>query len=261
MEKRNLYILNTIVITLCLLSSCASQVETESKAIEIDPGVLAKTVAEAENLFKQRADIEKLRTAIAMLGKIRNPDRRNYEVEWKFARYNYFLGKQMTDESESEKAFEIGRDAGGIASRIEAAKPEGHFWYAANLGEMAQRSPITVGLKAVDDIRKAMNMVISIQPDYQGASAYDALAQLELKTRLTGGKAEKAVELLQKGLSIEPANSNLRLHLAEAYLAIDKDAEAKKQLDTLLKMKPDPNYVVEHAQALNEAKKLLEKKF
>lgn len=261
-KTEKVYVLITIVITLCVLSSCAKTAETESRSIQADPAEIYRVSSEAaENLFKQREDIEKLRQAVAILSKLRNPDRRDYEVEWKFAKFNYFLGKQTTNEKESEKAFEIGRDAARIAFRMEPQKPEGHFWYAANLGELAKRSPITVGLKSVDDIREAMNKVIEVQPDYQGASAYDALGQLELKSRLTGGKAEKAVEWLEKGLEVAPDNSNMRLHLAEAYFAVRKNTEAKEQLDNLVKMKPHPDYVVEHANAVQEAKKLLEKRF
>ena len=71
---------------------------------------------------------------------------------------------------------------------MEPDKPDGYFWYGANLGELARRSPITVGIKSVADIQQAMNKVIEIDPGYQKASAYDALAQIELQTTMTGGK-------------------------------------------------------------------------
>ena len=59
---------------------------------------------------------------------------------------------------------------------------------------------MTVGVVSVKKIRKAMNRVIEIDPNYQGASAYDGLGQLEMRTRgLTGGSAEKAVEYFEKG--------------------------------------------------------------
>ncbi|NOT47262.1 MAG: tetratricopeptide repeat protein [Acidobacteria bacterium] len=143
---------------------------------------------------------------------------------------------------------------------MEPSKPDGHFWYGANLGELSRISPVTVGLKSFDDIREAMNTTIAIQPDYQGASAYDALGQLEMKTRITGGKVEKAIEYLEQGMKIEPANSNIRLHLAEAYFAADRDADGIKKLNELIAMKPHPNYIPEHEAAVVEAKKLLAKK-
>lgn len=261
LNSKGFYILITIVITMYLLTSCSSTTDGGIPAElgnKPDPNL---SINQAEELFAHRENIERLREAVRTLSNARNPAERNFDVEWKFARFNYFLAKQSNDEAEIDHALESGRDAGRIASRMEPNRPEGHFWFAANLGEMSRRSPITVGLKSVDDIRDAMNKVIEIQPDYQGASAYDALGQLELKTRLTGGKAEKAVELLEKGLGVEPENANIRLHLAEAYFAVKKNAEAKKHLEILIKTEPHPDYVVEHAQAVREAKALLAKKF
>ncbi|MCV4614925.1 hypothetical protein OFM04_34035, partial [Escherichia coli] len=85
-------------------------------------------------------------------------------------------------------------------ARLEPEKPDGHFWYAANIGELARMSPITVGLKSLDEIRESFLRVIAIQPDYQGASAFDALGDIELSTRfIGGGRPEKAVEYLEQG--------------------------------------------------------------
>ncbi|HXF43597.1 MAG TPA: tetratricopeptide repeat protein, partial [Pyrinomonadaceae bacterium] len=170
-------------------------------------------------------------------------------------------GKMESESSVSEQLFEKGRDAGQIALRLFPDKPHGHFWYAANLGELAQLSPITVGIKAADDIRSEMLKVIEIDPSFQGASAFDALGELELKTRLFGGSVEKAIEYLEKGVEVEPTNSNIRLHLAQAYLAAKRKDDAKKQLETIIKMPPPADYRVEHSKAVEEAKKIIEKKF
>ncbi len=225
------------------------------------PVPVSETIRKAEALFKQRSDIANLREAVKTLGAARTVDDRNFEVEWKFAKFSYFLGKAETDEKQSAAAFEKGKDAGLIASRMEPDKPDGYFWYGANLGELARKSPVTVGIKAVADIQAAMNKVIELDPSYQSASAYDALAQVELNTTMTGGKAEKAVELLEKALQLEKNNTNLRLHLAEAYLAVDRDADARKQLDIVLQMKPDPDYVQEYNEDVSNAKRLLETRF
>jgi len=106
-----------------------------------------------------------------------------------------------------------------------------------------------------------MRKVIEIQPDYHGASAYDALAQIELKGVFAGGKAEKALEYLEKARSLDKENIYIYLHLAEAYLALDRDADAKKQIDFLLKMKPDAEFQPEYDDAARQARKLLETRF
>jgi tetratricopeptide (TPR) repeat protein len=256
------YNIIAIVITLYLLYGCAKRIETHDGLSQANATAISDALSSSEKLFAQREDISKLREAVNLLAKARNPDQRNFEVEWKFAKYSFFLGKTESNEKDAIDAFEKGRDAGKIASRVDPSKPDGHFWFGANLGELSRISPVTVGLKSVDDIRETMNAVIAIQPDYQGASAYDALGQLEMKTRqFKGGKAEKAVEYFEKGLALAENNSNIRVHLAEAYFAVDRDGDAKKQLDVLLQMKPPPDYVVEHRAAVEEGKKLMGAKF
>ncbi len=261
MKRGKLYILITIVITWWSLSACSSESTASIPTRRVSPEAIQKALADSENLFKEREDLDKLRVAIKTLTAVRDPDNRNYQVEWTFAKYNYFLGKFTPDEDEAEGAFGLGRDAGKIASRVDQQKPDGYFWYAANLGELSKRSPITVGLSSVDDIQEAMNKVIELQPDYQGASAYDALAQVELATRLKGGEAQKAVDFLEKGLQLAPENTNIRLHLGEAYLAVKRDRDARKQLDQLLQMKPNPEYIPEHRENVEKAKRLIATNF
>ena len=262
MKRKSFYSFITIVLFSGCLISCAfsvqNDVETEApeNAVDVSP-----TLKQADELFRLRTDLSKLRESVNLLAQVRNPAKRNYEIEWKFAQYNYFLGKQSGDEKESEKAFEEGGKAGKIASRTEPNKPEGYFWHGANLGEQARRSPLTKGLTSIGDIREAMNKVIQIQPDYQGASAYDALAEIELATRLTGGDAKKAVDYLEKAIQIYSNNTYLHLHLAEAYLAVNRQADAKKQLEFVLKMKPNSEYMLEYEESQREARKLLERKF
>ena len=106
-----------------------------------------------------------------------------------------------------------------------------------------------------------MKRVIEIDPAYQGASAFDVLGQIELATRIKDGTAEKAAEYLEKGLTFEKENSSLHLHLAEAYRALRKDADARKHLEMVLKITASSEYGPEHKQTVAEAKNLLETKF
>lgn len=261
MKQLNLYILITIVITSYLQMGCSKGSATEPPPPAASAEEIAAAQIAAEILFAQRSDPGRLREAVKLLSRLRNPDQRDYELEWKFARYNYFLGRHSSDDAESEKAFTEGRDAAKIATNIDPGRPEGHFWFGANLGELCRRSPVTMGIRHVGEVRESMKRVIEIEPAYQGASAFDVLGQIELATRIKDGTAEKAVEYLVQGLKHDKQNSSIHLHLAEAYRALNRDAEAKKQLETVLAMKPDPEYLPEHNQTLAEAKKLLETKF
>lgn len=261
MKSRAVYILITIVITSCILSGCTKSRALENQPAAVDPAAIETAINKADAAFSQREDLPKLRDAIDALATVRDPDNRNFEVERRFAMYNYFLGIHSDNEKEQAAAFEKGREAGKIASKLEPEKPDGYFWFGANLGELSRKSPITVGLQSVDDIQEAMNKVIELKPNFQGGSAYDALAQVELATRINGGKAENAVKYLEKGVEIESDNSNLHVHLAEAYLAVHRDKDAREQLEYVLKMTPNPDYLPEHRDAVAAAKKLLATKF
>jgi tetratricopeptide (TPR) repeat protein len=245
---------------MCLLGSCSDDSDVENAAPPPPSRPIPETLAQADQLFMQREDIEKLKQARTMVRQLRDPNNRNFDVEFRFAKYSLFLGEKLEGEDEKEKAFEEGRDAGKIASHMQVDRPEGYFWYGANLAELARMNPVTVGYASIDDIRDAMNTVIKIRPDYQGATAYDILAQIEMN-KFAGGKTAKAIEYLQKALELVKDNSNLQLHLAQAYLDDDKLDLAKKELQTVVSMTPNPEYAPEHKANVAEAKRLLATRF
>lgn len=241
------------------LVSCSSTDEAANEAPKLDVPV-AELMSGADASFAKREDLVEVRKAIEALKRVRQADRRNYEAAWKLARVNFYLGKYTDDEEERERALTEGTDAGGVATRIEPEKPDGYFWMAANMGENAKRNPVT-GLASIKDIRAAMEKVIALQSGYEGASAYDALAQIEMQTNLVGGSAPKAVEYLEKAIEIEKENSYLYLHLGKAYLLAGRNVDAKKQFDMVVKMKPPAGYEFEHREASAEAKRMLENRF
>jgi tetratricopeptide (TPR) repeat protein len=257
--KRN-YFYACLTLCFCIFAGCNSSDDSDVQ-IQKAPVNVAELIEQAKPLFRQREDANKLRDAVKTLAKGRSGEQRNFELETTFAKYSYFLAKYSEDEKEAEKALKDGAAAGQIAMRLEPNKPNGHFWYGANLGEQARRSPVTVGIASVGEIKKLMNKVIELQPDYEGASAYDVLAQVELATRMTGGSAEKAIEYLEKGLSLDKSNYYLNLHLVEAYLAVKKDDAAKKQMDLVMKMPKDPDFIAEYLDIQKLAKKLKETRF
>ena len=250
-----IFLVMFFAVSSCVSHSDATEIETRKETV-----AAGELIRQSDVLYSQRENLDKLREGIALLRRARSSEPQNFEAWWKLAQANYFLGKNSPDDTESEKAFKEGIGAAKRAMQIAPEKPDGYFWTGANLGGEAQRNTLS-GITSVSEIREMMQKVIEIQPDHQGASAYDALAQVELGTRLTGGSTEKAIEYLQKGLALNKENAYLHLHLAEAYLALDRDGEARKQIDAVLKMKPPEEYLPEYNDAARQAQKLLKTKF
>ena len=226
------------------------------------PGVTrpsAEAIAEADQFYKDRADLMKVRQGIVALRQAQAGYPSNYELAWRLAKFNYYLGAHSTDETEKEKAFRDGVEAGKLATQFQDGKPEGHFWLGANYGGRAQLS-VLAGLSEIEDIKHEMETVLRLDQGYESGSAYMVLGQVYLRSpTILGGDTQKAIEYLEKGLRLGPNNALLRWHLAEAYAQAHRNDEARRQIDELLAMKPAPGYEPEYNEAVAETRKLQEK--
>ncbi|HEV8593289.1 MAG TPA: hypothetical protein VGQ55_14380, partial [Pyrinomonadaceae bacterium] len=104
MKTPKLYILITIVITMYLHSACSKHAIGENTLKPTNSVDSSAILAMADALFRQRKDISKLRLAIDELSKARSAGQ-NYDIEWTYAKYNYFLGTQLADSAKSAAAF------------------------------------------------------------------------------------------------------------------------------------------------------------
>jgi tetratricopeptide (TPR) repeat protein len=244
-------------------SACTSPSTAERPTGEAQPATVTVTPAElvrqADQLYAQREDLARVREGLAKLRGARAAEPDNYETAWRVAKFNYYLADNTTNAKERDKAFEDGIEAARAAVKLGPDKPDGHFWLGANLGGQAKVSMLS-GIADTDEIRQEMETVLKLDEGYLSGSAYMALGQVYLETpRMMGGDEKKAVQYLEKGLKFGENNALLHLRLAEAYLEVDRKADARKQLDAILSMKPDPNYLPEHNKAVAEARKLIDK--
>ncbi|SRR6266851_3676317 len=251
---RNLVFL-VIVLLLCITTSCRSRSNVETPADTTQSA--AEYVAQAEQLYAQREDLMRLRQGIVSLRQAVTADPGDYDAFWRLTKYNYYLATHTDNSNERNKAFRDGIEAGKVAVKLQGGKPDGHFWLGANYGAAAQRSTLA-GLATVDDIRSEMETVLRLDEGYQDGSAYMVLGLVYLdEPKFIGGNPQKAVELMEKGLHFGNTNAFLHLHLAEAYLKVGRTADARKQLNSIISMTPDQNYLPEYKEAVIEARKLL----
>lgn len=233
-----------------------SAIEQTQTAADLNSAVL-KT-QEADALYVQREDLSKVRRGLTLLRQAQLEDSGSYDVTWRLAKFDYYLGAHTTDADEGYKAFQEGIEAGKKAVSFQPNKAEGHFWLGANYGGSAQAS-VLAGLSDIEDIRQEMETVLKIDEGFQSGSAYMVLGQLYLQApRLLGGDSEKAVGLLEKGKRFGPTNALLRLHLAEAYHAVNRNADARKELTELFTITPDKGFEPEYKEAVAKGHKLLD---
>jgi predicted Zn-dependent protease len=246
-----------LVLLLLTASSCKNAAPATSDRVAAMPA--GSAIAEADRLYAERPDLAKVRLGIVTLRQAQADDAANYELAWRLSKLNYYLGAHSRESSEQEKAFNEGIDAGKLAAKLQESKPEGHFWLGANYGGNAEIRTFP-GLSEIEDIKREMEAVLKIDESFQSGSAYMVLGQVYLQApRLLGGDAEKAIGYLEKGARLGPDNSLLRLRLAQAYAGANRNADAQKQIDFLLAMKPAAGYEPEYNEAVAEARKLQER--
>jgi tetratricopeptide (TPR) repeat protein len=254
---RKFAVLILVIVVAAAGVSCRKAATVAEDRSAMRPATQA--IAEADQLYTGRADLVNVRRGVVALRQAQAEDQANYDLAWRLAKFNYYLGAHSPEPTERDKAFHDGVEAGKLAVKLQDGKPDGHFWLGANYGGKAQTSMLS-GLSEIDDIKHEMETVIKLDEKYQSGSAYMALGQVYLEAPgLLGGDTKKAIEYLEKGLRFGPDNALLRAHLAEAYVEAHRNDDARKQIDALLAMKPSPGYEPEHDEALAEVKKLQEK--
>ena len=255
MTDLNRYIIG--VISICLLLTITScNVGTPEESPAADTASAAADIASADQLYGQREDLMQLRRGIVSLRQALTKDPANYDAAWKLSKFNYYLATHSDDSKERDDAFRDGIEAGKTAVQLQNEKPDGHFWLGANYGGAAEHSTIQ-GLATVNDIRNEMQTVLRLDEGYQNGSAYMVLGLVYLNApAIVGGDPKKAVEEMEKGLPFGEPNAFLHLHLAEAYIKVGRNDDARREIKKILSMTPDQNYLPEYKEASAAAQKL-----
>ncbi len=215
--------------------------------------------AQADDFYAQRADIMKVRQALIVLRQAFTANPTDYEIAWRISRANYYLGTHSTDDTETEKAFRDGTEAGNEAVKLNDSRPEGHFWLGANYGGNAQISTLA-SLSDIEDIKREMEAVLKIDEGFEAGSAYMALGQVYMKApKIFGGDVQKAIDYFQKGLKVGNNNALLYLRLAQAYAEEHRTEDARQELRVLFEKKATPGYEPEYNDAIKQGHELEQK--
>jgi tetratricopeptide (TPR) repeat protein len=253
--KKRCLLLIVIPLLLATISCRKSEAMTE-------PGparAAAAVISEVDALYAGREELMKIRQGLVSLRHAQATEAGNYDLAWRLAKFNYYLGAHSTDSSEREKAFREGIEAGQLAVKLQGARAEGHFWLGANYGGNAELSVLS-GFAGIEDIKKEMEAVLKIDEGYSAGSAYMVLGQVYLQApKVLGGDTQKAIEYFQKGIRVGPSNALVRWHLAQAYADANRKEDAKKEIEALWAMKPEPGFEPEYKEAVQNTKELSER--
>ena len=222
-------------------------------------GALPARVIEADDYFLGRAKLENVQQGVALLKQEAGQNAKSYEVWWRLAKFYNYIGRR-TQGNERMKALEAGIETGKKAVALNPNRVEGHFWLGANYGLKAEESDWLEGLRLIDPVRREMEITIKLDPDYEEASGLRTLARIYYRAPFfKGGDKRRSIELLEECLRRHPTDSMSMLYLAESYTAVGRRDDARKVLERMLSLCPDPDYGPELADNQAEARDMLTK--
>jgi hypothetical protein len=231
-----------VTIAVCLFLAGASAFArpadgARGAGVEID-----KSADDPDELYRNREDLASAMRAATLWGAAAATD---YEAAWKLARANYWIGTHAP-ESERRAALERGVGAGEAAIGLQPARPEGHFWLAANMGALAQSYGLSQGLKYRSRIKSELERSMAIEPSWAEASAETALGQWYVKVpRLFGGSRAKAEEHFRHVLDRFPQSKNALSFLAELLIAQGRTAEGRTLFQRVIDTPIEPAWAPE----------------
>lgn len=200
--------------------------------------------ASPDELYWHREDIASAKQAADLWAKEAAAGK-NFEATWKLARAYYWLGTQGPAD-ERRAALDRGVQTGEQAIALDASKPEGHFWLAANMGSLAESYGLSQGIKYRGRIKDELEIVLKMGEAWQQGSADRALGWWYHRVPgLFGGSESKAETYLRKALEYNTQSTATLFFLSEVLIERGKKDDARKTLQQVLDAPLDPDWTPE----------------
>ena len=162
--------------------------------------------------------------------------------------------------AEQEKALEaLTRAADEVRSR-HAARAEPHIWYGIIAASYAGARGGLGALSAVKEAKRAFEQALAIDAKALGGSAYTSLGSLYYQVPgwpIGFGSDDKARELLQKGLALNPEGIDPNYFLGDFLYRKGEHEAARLALAKALKAPPRPGRELADAGRRKEIESLL----
>ena len=248
----------------------------------------------AEGAQGAHAQATQIDAAIAAFQRAIAQSPNEVEAHWKLLRAYRFKGALVaTTVDEKKKIYGAAKTAGATAlalvNRSLAAKgvkadapekraaevaktipgaPEVFLWDAINWGEWALAYGKLAAARqgAADRIRREATIAMLADPSLEGGAPARVLGRLHDQTPripfITGWASSKeALRFLNESLKQDPHNKLTLVFLAEAMVADNSSTKPKaiQLLRTVVSSPSNPDFVVEEAQSVENAKALLKK--
>ncbi len=243
------------LVALVVLSAPAA---AQLSAVEhLALGDSARAALQSEQALQHyRAAIETFERAVGAqlqeLARVRSPEPRHYEAQWKAAREVADVAKQLLGDSLKQRRdslYSLGRTWAEGAIRADSTDANGHFALALVLGRLSRTRGGKERVRFAKIIHDAAHRAVQLDPRHDGAYHILGVWNAEVK-RLSGvtrffaktlfgagfmnrASWDSAVVNMERAVALNPVHVYHRLELAGVYLDVDQLAQAIDQLQAI----------------------------
>jgi tetratricopeptide (TPR) repeat protein len=211
-------------------------------------------------LYKDRENLASAQKATDIWAARLKANPKDFTSAYRLAQARYWLGTNGLPEPQRKGALELGMAAARAAIAIDAGKPEGHFWLAANMGSLAESFGLRQGMKYRTPIRESLERTLKLDQAFLQGSADRALGRWYFKVPgLLGGSNTKSEAHLRKSLTYGPNSVISHLFLADTLADMGRKDEARKEYQAAIDAPLDPDWAPEDRRFKEQAKQLLQK--
>ena len=227
----------------------------------MDARIAAQVPADnPDTLYKDRENPASAKKATDIWAARLAADPKDFDSAYRLAQARYWLGSNGLPPPERKPALEAGIAAARTAIALRPARPEGHFWLAANMGALAESFGMRQGIKYRGEIKEALLTTLKLDPAFLDGSADRALGRWYYKVPGLFGGSDKQSEIhLRKSLTYNPNSIISHLFLAETLADLGRKDEARQECQAAIDAPIDPNWAPEDRRFKEQAKQLLEK--
>ncbi len=192
--------------------------------------------------------------------------RQTYEAMWKFAEAQIEVAKQLEDTKQSrlrDSLYAVAEMYSRAAIRTDSMDAEGHFMLSNALGRLSRTRGGKERVRFAKEIYESATRAVALDSTHDGAyhvlGAWHAevkrlsgIAKFFAKTFFGAGFLDRAdwdsaAVNLERAVEFRPEYLYHHLELAEIYIDLERYAEARHALETVLALPPtsdvsDPQY-------------------
>lgn len=211
-------------------------------------------------LYRDRENLASAQKAANIWAARLKANPKDFTSAYRLAQARYWLGTNGLPASERRAALEAGLDAARAAIAIDAKKPEGHFWLAANMGALAESFGLRQGIRYRGSIRDALETTLSIDAAFLQGSADRAIGRWYFKVPgLFGGSNKKSEEHLRKALTYNPHSVISHIFLGDTLADMGRKDEARRAYQAAIDAPFDPDWTPEDRRFKEQAKQVLQR--